>query len=540
MEEPMRERILHSDHYRLDAASIDLISERVGENLQQAGMERREILRNRLAVECCLEIWNRAFGEETECVLKVCSGAGRRYMKLEVPGLMKNPSDISAAEDGNGSDVQVLIDDAGLLSSLGFVPEYDYINGINTLKIWLPAPEKGKSRVRTGIFLLLGALAVIAKMFCPDAAQFAYDYAIGPVYSVFMRMLTTICGPMILVSVMTSICSMGDTASFGKNGAVMIRRFLVTSLVLVALGGIYSVCFYPVVLTEQGGGGAGIDKIIEMLVEIVPSDIASPFVTGNALQIVFMGVILGVTVLFLSESVPQLTRIIREIHIVIIQLMRFLGRLMPYFMLTAVLKLILQNSFSQIAAILKPTLITWSGCLLMMVEETMAVGIQTGTSVHRLIQNTIPASLIGLTTSSTAAALDKMNEDCTQKLGVSSILTDFGIPLGQVLYKPAAGLSFFICALFAADAAGVPITPAFVVLNIILSWLLSISMAPVAGAMPSCLSILFLQLGIPQDFIALAISLSLLCDNTGTMTNVQLIQEEIYAVQHKLNSSDHR
>lgn len=208
---------------------------------------------------------------------------------------------------------------------------------------------------------------------------------------------------------------------------------------------------------------------------------------------------------------------------------------MPVFMLVAVLKLLLSNSLMQLVEIIKPIVLIWVCYLLMIIIETIIVAIHTKTNALNLLKNTFSASLIGLTTSSSTAAIDKMNENCIKKLGVNSNVANFAIPLGQVIFKPAAALSLFICAMFAAQNAGITINLIFIITNLIISCVIGTSMAPVAGAMVSCISILYLQLGIPQDYIALGVSISLLLDNIGTMTNVQLLQEEVFASQETIN-----
>lgn len=527
----MKENFTNIEKYHLNPESIDKISRQIEVFLTEAGAEHREVLRNQLAVECCLENWEEILGNENECTLKTGSRLGHKYLTLEAPGPMKDPTSINSDSVDDYQKIQMLIDNTGLLSEIGFIPEYYYINGYNTLKIWAPKPKARKSWIKIVLAIFLFLAVILVKKACPQVAHVIFDYAVNPVYSIFVRMLSTICGPLVLFSIITSICGMGDKASFGLTGSTVILRFMVMSFVLVAMTSVCLSFFFPIQWLSSAKTGSGLQSIIQMLVEIVPSDIVSPFASGNALQIVFIGVVLGFTVMLLSNSVSELSNVILQMQRVVIQIMHFIGVLMPYFMIVAIIKLLLSNSFMQIAAILKPVLLIWAGYLFMILAETIIVALSTKTSVSNILKSTLSASIIGLTTSSSTAAMDKMNENCTKKLGVNDNVADFAIPLGQVVFKPAASLSFFVCAMFAAETAGVAITPVFLLMNFVISWILGTSMAPVAGAMISCMSVLFLQLGIPQDYITLGISISLLLDNMGTMTSVQLLQEEVFASQ---------
>lgn len=533
----MKEHFTNVEQYHLDSTSIDRISRQIEVFLTDAGAEHREVVRNQLAVECCLENWGELLGSENKCILKTGSRFGHKYLTVESPGLMKDPTNINTESLDKVRKIQMLIDNTGLLSQIGFIPEYYYINGFNTLKIWAPVPKARKSRLKAALLVLLCLAVILVKKEWPSAAQVLFDYAVNPVYSIFVRMLSTICGPLVLFSIVTSICGMGDKASFGLTGSTVILRFMKLSFVLVAITGIALSFFFPIEWIESSETGSGIQSIIQMLVEIVPSDVVSPFASGNALQIVFIGVFLGFTVMYLSNSVSELSNVILQMQRVVIQIMHFLGVLMPYFMVVAIIKLFLSNSFTQIAAILKPVLLIWGGYLLMIVLETIITGISTKTPALKILKSTFGASLIALSTSSSTAAMEKMNENCTKKLGVNENVADFAIPIGQVIFKPAASISFFVCALFAAESAGLAITPVFLLMDFVISWILGTSMAPVSGAMISCMSVLFLQLGIPQDFITLGISISILIDNFGTMTSVQVLQEEVFASDSAVKKS---
>ena len=58
-------------------------------------------------------------------------------------------------------------------------------------------------------------------------------------------------------------------------------------------------------------------RIYQMILDTIPPDIVSPFQTGNALQIIFMACIFGVTVLILEKSVPSLKNVLNELQVVI-------------------------------------------------------------------------------------------------------------------------------------------------------------------------------------------------------------------------------
>lgn len=523
-----------TEYYKLDLKSVDDISKRTSEFLMGEGAENREVMSKRLAVECCLEIWRMGLGEENQCILQIGSKHGRKYLLLKTPGPMKNPSSLDIEMTGNNPDESVYIDNFGFLEAIGYTPEYQYIKGNNTLRIWAPAPRK-KLNIKVMLPVVIGMLILLVHFLSPSAGQILYEYVVNPVYTTFMRMLSAICGPLVLLSVLTSICGMGDMASFGKTGYVVVKQFLMRSFGLSVVACAFTIPFFKIEGFGGGEMGTGLQQIIQMFVEIVPSDIVSPFASGNALQIVFMSVIVGLAFLYLSDSVSNLTNIVSQLQRVVFQIMHFLGSIMPYFMVVAILNLFMTCTLTQIAGLVKPVFITIGLYLLLIVLNSLYTGITTKTSVAKLIKSTCNAALIALMTASSTAAMDKMISDCNEKLGVEEKIVNFAIPLGQAIFKPAATCVYFVCSLYVANIADISINPIFIFTSIIISWILGISTAPVPGALVAGLGIMFLQLGIPQDYVSIGISMSLLLDNIGTMTNVQLLQEEVYSAQKSIN-----
>jgi len=66
-----------------------------------------------------------------------------------------------------------------------------------------------------------------------------------------------------------------------------------------------------------------------------------------------------------------------------------------------------------------------------------------------------------------------------------------------------------------------------------------INFVKVSSGLARCLSILLLQLGIPLDYVALGVSITLLVDNVITMAIVQILQMEIFAVVRRCCAGIH-
>ena len=76
---------------------------------------------------------------------------------------------------------------------------------------------------------------------------------------------------------------------------------LKTSFAFYSVSVLLFIFLFPIKLSGSEGNLDAFSGLYQMLLDIVPTDIISPFVNGNALQIIFIGVILGVTIFIAGD-----------------------------------------------------------------------------------------------------------------------------------------------------------------------------------------------------------------------------------------------
>jgi len=159
-------------------------------------------------------------------------------------------------------------------------------------------------------------------------------------------------------------------------------------------------------------------------------------------------------------------------------------------------------------------------------------------SFRLLVKKLLPTFLIGFTTASSSAAFATNLETCEKQLGVPPVLVNFAVPLGQVLYMPGFIVSFSGICLCMAENYAVAITPAWVVTMVIVVGLLSMAMPPVPGGALTAFAVMFTQLGIPNDAVALAVAINSVVDFIATASNLTCLQVEVVMVSGKLGMLD--
>lgn len=165
---------------------------------------------------------------------------------------------------------------------------------------------------------------------------------IDPVFSTFMGLLSAIAGPMIFLSVAWGIYSIGDTATLGKIGKKMILRIILMSFVLTILAGGILFPFFPI----SAGGESSFDfgGLFQMVLDIVPNNLFTPFIEGNPLQIIFVAVLIGLSLLILESKTTMVAGAVEQFNYVVQLLIDGVSSFVPFVVFCSILKMVLQNN----------------------------------------------------------------------------------------------------------------------------------------------------------------------------------------------------
>lgn len=92
----------------------------------------------------------------------------------------------------------------------------------------------------------------------------------------------------------------GDIVTLGRLGKKLLTKFLALTFVVSVLSFTVVGWLFPI-STSVSGGTAGFQSILSMVFATVPANIISPFLDGNTLQLIFLGLCVGVAFLLLGE-----------------------------------------------------------------------------------------------------------------------------------------------------------------------------------------------------------------------------------------------
>lgn len=517
----------------LDPAGIDRLSSLLAEALEQAGTERKDIVRLRLAAEDILALWQAHRESETVCSFRCGTRLGRMYIEILVPGKRLDPAEANEEETGG-----LLY--SSLLAQAGLSLVYTYQDGINRLALYPPRPRRLSPLLQLLLSIAAAGLCGLLCLTAPPMVQSVAVEVITPLFTALMGILQTLASPMIFLSVCWGVVSIGDVQVLGKIGRTVLLRFLTAIYVLTGLTAVCLVwAFRPGTAIAEGGASAAA-QIYSMILGIIPSNPVSPFLEGNSLQIIFMAICVGLVLLVLGDKVSAVRAFVEQLNTAVQYMMEIVSRYIPVFVFVSLLSLMLSNALNGLGGVLKSIVLAMAVCMLWPLLYALASSLRLKVSYPMLLRKLLPTYLIALSTASSSATLSTNLETCERRLGISRRIVNFAVPLGQVVFKTGGAVGFFILALGLAEFYGVAMPLSWVVTGVLTSGLLAIATPPIPGGSLTCYTVLLTQLGIPAEAIGLAIAGNVILDFFMTSCGISCLQSELLLSANKLGMLDRR
>ncbi|MCF0247254.1 MAG: cation:dicarboxylase symporter family transporter, partial [Synergistes sp.] len=485
--------------------------------LAEAKVDKKDILRIRLSLEEILGVWLERLGGANAVCIKGKRGR-RNFIEFSVEGPQLDPGD-------EENEAEFLLT-SHLLANAGLALSYSYKNGRNCLSITPPRKISVGQPLQILIALTAAFLCgFICKAFLPNTRETIIS-AVMPLFDMMCGALRAVSTPLIFFAVSSSISDIGDISRFNRLGKRIIGRFLIFSIIVSVFT---ACCIFPFLSVKYGSGshGTGLYAVYKMILDIVPSDIVTPFQSGNALQVIFLAIVMGMVLLVLGDRVSPVRDALSLLNIVTNFIMALISRLLPVFVFLCILNIFLSDFTAGFGTFIKILFLAVTCCYLVITFYFIAVSVRFRVKPAVLLKKLLPVHLITITTASSSAAFTTNLETCEKYLGISRNIVNFAVPLGQVIFKPGGIIEYLVVTAALAEIYGVAMTPLWIVNAVIIVTLTLIAAPPIPGAGLMLFTLIFSQLSIPAEAIAVAVVADGILDFFNTSCNLSSLQLEL-------------
>ena len=497
-------------NFPISLKSVDKISELVQSFLQDCQVEQGISLRMRLVVEEMLISLAEKTEGDRELEVTLSKRLGKPWIIVTYDGDRIDPTDRQ-----DGDMVSELI-----LNRLGIQPKWSYRHGLNRITVSVPSSGIKTEVQLLGALVLAVVLGLCAPLIPAGIKDVMAQYLLTPISDIFMKMLMTLAPLLVFLSVINSVIHTGQGADFGRLGKYVITRYLVITAILGCIYTVVLIPFYHLHFEDKVSLSISFQKVYELVINIIPGNIVLPFSENNTLQIIILALFLGVVIINLDNRLETLQSTMLDLYAVFLSGIEIICRYLPLFIFSSLLKLFWETGIGDFSKLWKPILTATLASYVYVFAVAIWVSLKYKVPMVTLFRKIFPTFLIGLTTSSSLVAMQQGLEINKNRLGISEKYSNLAYPLGINLFTVTFTTLMLSVTYFLAETYHVAVSPIWFFTSGLICIILSIANPPVSGGILVSLGIIFAQLNIPTEGLAIAGTLALIMDFIITASKI--------------------
>lgn len=348
---------------------------------------------------------------------------------------------------------------------------------------------------------------------------------IAPIGTLFINLIKMIIVPLVFASLVVGAASLGDVKKLGRIGIKTMIFYLGTTAVAVIIGIAMSLALNPGVglklPIDAVYKGKEAPSIMDVLVNMVPSNPIKAMETGDMLQIIVFALFVGIGITLVGQRAKIVESFFDGFAEVTYKIVNIIMSVAPYGVFALIMPVVAANGPKVLIPLASVIAAVYIGCILHMgLVYTSAISILGRMSPVKFFKGLLPAQLIAFSTCSSAATLP-VNMKCTQEnLGVSKEVSSFVLPLGATINMDGTAIYQGVCALFVAQVYGIDLTLSQMLIIVLTGTLASIGTAGVPGAGLIMLTLTLQSVNLPIEGIALIAGIDRILDMIRTTVNI--------------------
>lgn len=391
--------------------------------------------------------------------------------------------------------------------------------------------QQAKLSLTSQILLALVAgasLGLLINFFAaPDS--WLHTSLVGSIFStigtLFINSLKMMVVPLVLVSLVTGVSALGDTSKLGRIGSKAIALYLFTTAVAITIALSLAYALIPEMQsklsTEQVFAAKEAPSLSSIIANLIPSNPIQAMSDGNMLQVIVFAILIGLGILRAGVKGQSVQAIFSSANDVILNIVMLIMRIAPLGVFCLISKTFASEGldliftlgayfFTVLLALLFHALISYS-----LILKTFA-----RLSPPRFFKKMLPTLSFGFSTASSSATIPVTMRTVEDKLGVDNSVASFTVPLGATINMDGTAIMQGVATVFIAGVYGIDLSLTDFLMVILTATLASIGTAGVPGVGLITLAMVFNQVNLPVEGIALIIGVDRILDMVRTAVNI--------------------
>jgi Na+/H+-dicarboxylate symporter len=412
------------------------------------------------------------------------------------------------------------------------------IRPLNQLSVHLDHLVKGRLWLKVIIGLILGA--ILGLFLNPSAGFISESLSLSLANwldlpgQIFMRLVQMIMIPLIFASIISGI--VGNSSENLKTfGLKLLLYFVFTTAVSIIIGLTVTLIMKPgEYIYKLGGfpntsGVTSVTKEVPNLMENIPEAISNlipnnpleSILTGEMLGVVIFTIIIGVAITQLNNKtakpIIRFTEAVQKICMIVVSWAMIL---IPYAVFGLMAALLSRTGLDIFLGLGYYMLVVIIGLLLLITFYLLMVFLVVKKNPFKFLQAIKEPQLLAFSTASSAAVMPISMKTADEKLGVSSNISDFVIPIGATINMDGTALFQCVTTIFMAQAYGIELSLINLVLITFTVVAASIGTPAIPGGGVIILASVLQSAGIPIDGLIVIVGIDRILGMVRTAVNV--------------------
>ncbi len=357
------------------------------------------------------------------------------------------------------------------------------------------------------------------------------SYLVGGLFhvagAIFINMLKMLVVPLVTFSLICGVCGLGDVNKLGRVGLKSFLLFMLTTALAISLAiGLASLIgpgkdFEMAESSSQSFTAPEAPPLTQVIIDLVPSNPIAAYAEGNMLQIIFFTILFAVCILMIGERGKPIAEGAERLNEVMMQVVNVVMNIAPY----GVFALMAKTFALQGLGLIVP-MISYFGVvalvLLLHATGTLMVLLKLLGRVNPLtfLKKMRATQVFAFSTSSSNATIPVTLRSTEKRLGVDNSTASFVVPFGATINMDGTAIMQGVATVFIANVYGIELGLGGYLTVIGMAVLASIGTAGVPGVGLIMLAMVFNQVGLPIEGIALIMGVDRLLDMMRTAVNV--------------------
>jgi Na+/H+-dicarboxylate symporter len=347
-------------------------------------------------------------------------------------------------------------------------------------------------------------------------------YLIGTLFITALKMLVV---PLVFFSLISGVFGIGDISKLGKVGAKSFLLYMVTTALAIGLAMLLAVSIIPLFSTPSFEVSAFEAKeappLLDVLINIVPANVVDAFAQGKMLQIIFFTILLGISLLMVGSKAKGIAEGVEVMNEAMMNMVTIVMSVAPYAVFALLAKAVSELGFELLQQLIIYVVVIVLALMLHLFGTLMILfKLLTTLNPFIFLRKIRDAQLFAFSTASSNATIPITLRSLTKRMGVDNSVASFTVPFGATINMDGTAIMQGVATVFIAHIYGIELGLGGYITVIAMSLLASIGTAGVPGVGLIMLSMVFVQVGIPVEGIALILGVDRLLDMVRTAVNV--------------------